>query len=88
MTVKAVPAAIQEAMRVIFSQNPSAVGLTIRQTGAVCILMNSMGNLRRDYLVSAALADEDCTLPLYLLRKKDNADETVGAFFDMVSSPE
>ena len=74
--------------RIVFSNNPSTLGLTIRQTGAVCILMNSMGNLRRDYLVSAALTDEDCVLPLYLFRRKDDADETVNAFFDAVSCPE
>ena len=76
------PAAIE------FYRKPSALGLAIRQTGAVCILMNSMGNLRRDYLTSAALADEDCVLPLYLFRRKDDADETVRAFFDMASGPE
>ena len=67
-----------------FIENPAALGLAIRRTGAVCILMNSMGNLRRDYLVSAALANEDCVLPLYLFRRRDDAGETVNAFFDMV----
>ena len=74
--------------RILYTQNPSTLGLTIRQTGAVCILMNSMGNLRRDYLSSISLEEEDCVLPLYLFRRKNNADETVNAFFDMVSCTE
>ena len=68
--------------QILFSPNPSAIGLTIRQTGAVSILMNSMGNLRRDYLASVPLEDEDFELPLYLFRRKDNSDESVIAFFD------
>ena len=73
---------------IAFTQNPSTLGLTIRQTGAVCVLMNSMGNLRRDYLVSSPLSDGDCVLPLYLFRRKDDADEATLAFFDMVSCGE
>ena len=69
---------------ILFSQSPSTVGLTICKTGAVSILMHSMGNLRRDYLVAVPLSDEDCALPLFLYRRKDDPNEAVTAFFSAV----
>lgn len=68
--------------QIVSAQNPAEVALTIRQTGAVCLLLQSMGNLRRSYLSSVPLTDEDCVMPLYLFRRKDSADDAVAAFFD------
>lgn len=68
----------------VYVKNLETIGITMRQTGAVCLMMESMGNLHRDYLVSVPLSDEDCVLPLYLFRRKDSADEAVLAFFDAV----
>ena len=59
------------------------IGLIIRQTGAVCVLMDSLGTLGRDYLTSVPLSDDGSTLSLYLFRRKDDEDENVNAFFDL-----
>ena len=71
--------------QIIFTQNLATIGMSIQQTGAVCILMRSMGTLGRDYLVSVPLSDEDCKLTLFLLRKKNNDNEAAKLFFDLVS---
>lgn len=68
----------------IYVKNLETLGITMRQMGAVCLMMEGMGNLHRDYLVSVPLSDEDCSLPLYIFRRKDSADEAVLAFFDTV----
>jgi DNA-binding transcriptional LysR family regulator len=68
----------------IYVKNLETLGITMRQTGAVCLMMQSMGNLHRDYLVSVPLTDEDCFLPLYLFRRADGATDAAVAFFDTV----
>ena len=68
--------------RFIFTQNISTVGITIRQTGGVCILMDCFRDLGRDYLVSVPLSDPGCVLSLYLFRRKDTDNEAAIAFFD------
>ena len=68
----------------VYAQSLAAIGLTLRQTGSVCLMMQRMGNLHRDYLVSVPLTDEDCFLPLYLFRRKDGATDAAIAFFDTV----
>ena len=73
--------------QMIVSEDTNTVGLSIRQKGAVSLLFGSMGNLGRDSLVSVPLTDEDCVMPLYLLRRKD-CNRTVEAFFDMAPSVE
>ena len=71
--------------RFIFTQNLSTMGLTIRETKGVSILMNCFGNLGRDYLVSVPLSDPGSLLPLYLFRRKDCENEAAKTFFDAVS---
>ena len=68
----------------VYAQSVVAIGLTMRQTGSICLMMQSMGNLNRDYLVSVPLTDEDCFLPLYLFRRKDDSSDAAVAFFDTV----
>ena len=68
--------------RFIFSQNISTLGLTIRQSGGVSILMNCFGNMGRDYLVSVPLSDPGNKLPLYLMRRKDCSNLAARTFFD------
>ena len=68
--------------RFIFTQNISTVGITIRQTGGVCILMDCFRDLGRDYLVSVPLSDPGCVLSLYLFRREDSDNEAAKAFFD------
>lgn len=74
--------------RFIFTQNLSTVGLTIRYTGGVSILMECFGSMDRDYLVSVPLSDPGFVLPLYLLRRKDSHNEAARSFFDAAQSTE
>lgn len=71
--------------RFIFTQNLSTVGLTIRQSGGVSILMNCFGNLGRDYLVSVPLSDPGFILSLYLYRRKECPNEAAVSFFEDAS---
>ena len=68
--------------RFIFTPNISTVGIAIRQTGGVSILMDCFRDLGRDYLVSVPLSDPGCVLSLYLFRRKDTDNEAAIAFFD------
>ncbi len=65
------------------SRDTDTVGLSIRQTGGVCVLPSSLGNLGRDSLVSVPLSDEDCILSLYLFRKRNCESKSVLDFFEM-----
>ena len=68
--------------RFVFTQNLSTVGLTIRQTGGVSILMSCFGNLGRDYLVFVPLSDPGNHNGLYLYMREDSANEAARTFFD------
>lgn len=68
--------------RFIFTQNLSTVGITIRQTGGVCILMSCLGDLGRDYLVFVPLSGPASRVPIYLFMREDCSSEGARAFFD------
>lgn len=72
--------------RMIRVKDLVSIGMTIKQTGALCILMESMRSLGRDYLKSVPLSDPDCRLSLYLMKRKSNSSEAVNAFFDMAQA--
>ena len=71
--------------RFVFSRDMDTVGLSIRQTGSVCVLPGSLGNMGHSCLVSVPLSDPDCVLSLYLFRKKESKNKSVNAFYDIAS---
>ena len=70
--------------RFIFTQNLSTLGITIRQTGGVSILMSCFGDLGRDYLVFVPLSEPFSRIPLYLFMREDCSSEGARAFFDAI----
>ena len=72
-----------DSSRFVSSRDLDTVGLSIRQTGAVCVLLGSPGNVGHSPLVSVPLSDPDCVRSLYLFRKKDSKNKGVNTFFDI-----
>ena len=72
----------------LFTQNLSTVGITIRKTGGVSILMECFGNLDRDYLVFVPLSEPGSLLPIYLYMREDNNNKAARAFFDEMQEVE
>ena len=68
--------------RLIISRDLDTVGLSIRQTGAVCVLLSSLGNVGHSSLVSVPLSDRDCVQSLYLFRRADSENKSVNDFFE------
>ena len=70
--------------RFIFTQNLSTLGITIRQTGGVSILMSCFGDMGRDYLVFVPLSEPVSHVPLYLYTREESSNENAGMFYDAV----
>ena len=74
--------------RIIFTQNLSTLGLTIRQTGGVSMLMSCFGNLDRDYLVFVPLSEPGSYHDLYLYMREESSNEAARMFFDNLQEVE
>ena len=70
----------------LFLDSLDMLPLTIQQKNAVCLLMQSIGNMGRNYLVSVPISDGDALLPMYLCARRDDPQGIVKAFFDIVSA--
>ena len=73
------------ASRFLYLDNHDMLPLVIWQKDAVCLLMQSIGSMGKDYLVSVPVSDEDAVFPLYLCRRRSRAGDTAEAFFEIIS---
>lgn len=65
---------------IYYTQQVDTIGLTIRQTGGICIASYCLRHMKRSYTTTVLLEDADFTLPLCYCYKSDNFNPAIPLF--------
>lgn len=65
---------------IVYTQQVDTIGLTIKQTGGVCIMPYALRNLNREYLWTAILDDIGFDLAMCFYYKMDNENPAIPLF--------
>ena len=74
--------------QIVVTDKPTTIGRLLLKRKALCLSLSSMGNLRREYLISIPLTDDDCVQPVCLFCRRDNTDEAVRMFLEAGICPD
>ena len=72
--------------RIYYTQQIDTLGMTIKQTGGVCVMPYGVRHMNRSYIKVVPLEDQDCVVPMCLLFKTDNENPLIPEFIKIVAS--